>query len=448
MRKITIQFVTELKQIYKSPIAKDGLWSIILKSTSTCLTFLATVFLARKLGASGYGVYAYAFALINLISIPAHAGLPDLVTRETAQAIALKKWSYVKGIWRWSGRMVALLSIFIVIILGPLFTMWQGGIQNIKGQTFILALLLVPLIALGNLRGAALRGLQHIVAGQIPEFLLRPAFFLLFIIGALLLVPNKFSAPLAMAMYVLASLLSFLIGAWMLWWYTPRKLLKSQPPAQKKEWLSSSLMFALIVGFSVINNQASTVILGIIKSPTDVGLFKVALQVGILASFVLQAINRTVAPHFADLYVKGEISRLQRLVTYSARVVLLFNLILTGAFITLGQILLPLFFGSEFAASYYPLLILLIGQIVNSAAGSVGYLLNMTGNEKETLRGVSIASGVNIVLNLTLIPFLGVTGAAIATAISMITWNVLLWWRVRTVLGINSLAFNIPLKIR
>jgi O-antigen/teichoic acid export membrane protein len=45
-------------------------------------------------------------------------------------------------------------------------------------------------------------------------------------------------------------------------------------------------------------------------------------------------------------------------------------------------------------------------------------------------------------LNLFLIPLWGITGAAVATATGLVTWNVLLWWAVRKRLGINSLAFN------
>ncbi|MCU4137989.1 MAG: Membrane protein involved in the export of O-antigen and teichoic acid [Thermodesulfobacteria bacterium] len=55
---------------------------------------------------------------------------------------------------------------------------------------------------------------------------------------------------------------------------------------------------------------------------------------------------------------------------------------------------------------------------------------------------MTLAAGINIMLNFSLIPSLGPKGAAIATAISMITWNVILWWFVRKRLGINSLAFD------
>lgn len=430
----------------RSRIAREGLWSMVLKATNTLLVFLSTVLLARLLGAEGYGIYAYAYSLVTLLAMPAHAGLPYLIVRETARGMAQERPDLVKGVWHWAGRVVAMLSLVVVLGIGPILVVWQGGLRSPQGLTMAWALALVPLMALGNLRGAALRGLQRIVAGQLPEFLLRPGLFLLLVGSVAILAGEKLSAPLAMALYATASLLAFLIGAWMLWRHTPPPVRETHPSVETKGWLLSSVLFALLVGFAVVNSQASTVILGIFEAPDQVGVYRVAVQVATLASFGLQAVNMVVAPRFADLYARGDMEHLQRLATGSARVVLAFNFILTALFVLLGRSFFPLVFGSEFAASYIPLLILLVGQMANSAAGSVGFLLNMTGHEWETVRGMAVAAVLNIAFNLLLIPALGVKGAAIATAISMVAWNALLWWRVWKVLGINSFAFNILVR--
>jgi O-antigen/teichoic acid export membrane protein len=73
----------------------------------------------------------------------------------------------------------------------------------------------------------------------------------------------------------------------------------------------------------------------------------------------------------------------------------------------------------------------------------VGILLNMTGHERTTAKGRFISTSLNVGLNLLLIPLFGISGAAVATAIALATWNILLWWAVRKQLGINSLAFDI-----
>ncbi len=424
----------------------ETLGSFLLKAVNALLGFSATVLLARLLGAQGYGIYAYALSLITLLALPVDAGLPKLLIRETAQGLAQGLPELVRGAWQWSGRVVALLSLVVIGVGGPLLVSWQGGLTTPSGQTMAWALVLVPLMALGNLRGAALRGLKRVVLGQLPEFALRPGFFLLLVGGLALWNPNALSPPTAMMLRSAASLLAFLVGAWLLWIHTPDAIRHAQPTVQTREWLASSLMFALLAGFGVLNRHISTVLLGLFTAPEAVGRFRVAVQVSTLAAFGLQAVNAVVEPRFAEFWVRGEKARLQRLVTRSARVVLLFNAFVTGMFLLAGKPFFHVVFGQEFDASYGPLLILLVGQTVNSAVGSVGQLLNMTGHEQDVVKTMTLAVPLNIFLCLVLIPSWAIQGAAIANAVSMIFWNVLLWWRVRQRLGIISLAFHLPLR--
>ncbi len=425
-------------------LAWETLGSFVLKAVNALLGFLATVLLARMLGAQGYGIYAYALSLITLLALPVHAGLPRLITRETAQGLAQGRPDLVRGAWQWSGRMVALLSLVVIVLGGPGLVAWQGGLTSPAGQTMAWALALVPLIALGNLRGAALRGMQRVVLGQLPEFALRPGVFLLLVAGLTLWNPDLLSPATAMMLRAVASLLAFLVGAWLLWTHAPEAVRRARPVVQTRAWLVSSLLFALLAGFGVLNRQINTVLLGLFTAPEAVGRFRVAVQVATLAAFGLQAVNAVVGPRFAEFWVRGEKARLQRLVTRSAQVVLLFNALVTGMFVLAGRPFFHFVFGEDFGASYGPLLILLVGQTVSSAVGSVAQLLNMTGHERDVVLTMGLAVALNVFLGVMLIPRWDIRGAAVAHAVSMSFWNILLWWRVRQRLGIISLAFRLP----
>lgn len=434
------------RRLFYSRVAREAGWSMGLRAASAGIGFVTTILLARALGAEGYGIYAFAWSLVTLLAMPAHAGLPNLVLRETARGLAEGRPDLVKGVWWWSGRVVAVLSLVMIGLIGPLLVAWQGGLKSSAGQTLAWALALVPLLALGNLLGAALRGMQYVVLGLLPEFFLRPALFLLFVVGSAQLWAEKLSPPVAMKLLATAFLVAFIVGIKLLWRLMPSAVRRSRPALKKSGWLASSIIFALMAGFNVINDQASTVILGIFEAPDVVGRFRVAVQMATLSAFGLQAINLVVAPRFADLWSRGEKERLQRLATRSAQVVLTFNFVVALLFALAGRPLLRMLFGTEFTGAYLPLLILLAGQLVNSAAGSVGYLLNMTGHERETAKAMTAAGVLNLMLATVLIPIWGMIGAAAATAISMALWNGLLWWWVRKRLGINSLAFNMQLK--
>jgi O-antigen/teichoic acid export membrane protein len=246
----------------------------------------------------------------------------------------------------------------------------------------------------------------------------------------------------AMALQVIAAALAFFTGAWLLWRATPSEVRNAPPIYYNRLWLLSTLPLAFIGGAQLINGRISTLILGIFTDSAQVGIYRVADQMSLLIAVGLQTVNIVIAPQFARLHALGDTRRLQKLATTSARVVFFLTLLVMAAFLLFGRLFLSIVFGSEFLSAYTPLLILAVGQLINSAAGSVGVLLNMTGNEKETARGIVIAAVGNVVLNLILVPLWGIVGAALASAIALSAWNILLVLAVRKKLKINSTAFG------
>ena len=109
-----------------------------------------------------------------------------------------------------------------------------------------------------------------------------------------------------------------------------------------------------------------------------------------------------------------------------------------------GDVILSLF-GQAFTHSNTAMHILLLGYVVNALTGPVGYVMIMTGHH---VRAAQIYGGmivVNIALNAGLIPILGIEGAAMATAITMICVNLVLCVYVWQRLGYNTtiLPFNL-----
>ena len=78
-------------------LLRDGVGTFVLKGVNAGFTFLSTVLLARLLGAEGYGLYAYALALVTLVGTPVHTGLPILVVRQTASGMASGQYNLVRA---------------------------------------------------------------------------------------------------------------------------------------------------------------------------------------------------------------------------------------------------------------------------------------------------------------------------------------------------------------
>lgn len=426
-------------------LVRGGFGSLALKLASTALGFILVILLARSLGPEGYGVYAFVFAIVSLLAIPTQFGLPQLVVRETAKAQAAEQWGLMRGLWRWSTLVVWLFSFVVLALAFTGLWLFADRLDNLTRATLMAGLLLIPLIALGNLRGAALRGLRHVVAGQLPEQVFRPALLILLCLIVIMVAPiQTLTSATAMSLHAFAAAIAFGLGAWLLWQSRPAELAsRPNPLYSPRVWAFSALPLALTAGLHVINGHAGTIILGSLGTHTDVGTFKVVLSVATLISFGLGAINLVVMPYFARLYAQQDMVRLQRLVTQSARAILVLALPVTAVFLIFGEAFLTIAFGPNYAAGHTALAILTLGQLANAGMGSVGILLNMTGHERDALTGVAIAAIANVFMGILLVPKFGLNGAATATTVTLIVWNFLLRRAVWNRLRIETFAYSL-----
>jgi O-antigen/teichoic acid export membrane protein len=98
------------------------------------------------------------------------------------------------------------------------------------------------------------------------------------------------------------------------------------------------------------------------------------------------------------------------------------------------------FFGKGFSEGIWLLRVLALGQFINVITGSVGYLLVMSGHEKD-MRNITIINGVlALILALILNPFFGVIGSAISTSIALASSNLMAVGLVKKRLGFNTLS--------
>ncbi|AYO17482.1 hypothetical protein D0812_24265 [Vibrio owensii] len=173
-------------------------------------------------------------------------------------------------------------------------------------------------------------------------------------------------------------------------------------------------------------------------SSSDVAFFASSQRTATLASFVLIAVNLVVAPKFAKAFAKGNSREVNKLSLLSSRLMIALAVPVLAFMVFFPEFLMGLF-GEEYKVAAPLLQVLAVGQFINVITGSVGYLLNMTGHEKD-MRNVVLFSGpLAIVLAFGLTSQFGLMGAAYATAISVATQNLLAVWMVKKRLGFNTL---------
>lgn len=392
-------------------------------SVAKRLLLLATaILLARILGPDGYGVYAYASSFVAFLSVPAHFGLPNLIVREIAANLESRQWGRIRGLLHRAGQASLLFSTLTVAIGVVIGWSLSKQIEVLEWRTFVWALALIPLGAFAAVRTATLRGLHHVVKGQLPESLVRPVTFLS-LVAASFLIFGPLKPHQVMMLAVVAITVAFLAGAWLLWRALPQELGNAVPQFETRKWFSSMLPFSFLAGIQLINSHADIIMLGFFTTPSDVGIYRVVSLGAMLVALPLITVDAVIAPKIASLHAKHDQIRLQRLMTASARYMLVFSVPVVFCLMLFGDSILTLIFGEQFAGGAMPLAILSLAQAINVGLGSVGVFLIMATHEADAARILTGAAVANILLNLVLIPSFGLIGAALATGVTLVSWK-------------------------
>ncbi len=405
------------------PLVKKFFGTAGLQIASRGLVVVIGIILARALGPEGYGLYSFIISLVTVATIPVTAGLAQLLIREIANLEFEKKWDELKGLLNWSSYYIYTLSS--VVMLGLSLSIWQEWIDATTGQILWFALILIPLRGTLAKQGAILNGLRKPMLAQFPNVLLAPSITLSCL--AILFFSNlEFSVQNLIYIQIFASSGGVLISIMLIRKSIPKQLNSSFSSYFLSRWHKTLFPFTLMTFIATMNTEFASVLLGFLGDTTSVGYFKVAMQgVGLIA-LGLSAVNTVIGPNIARMYKSGDQEATQALITKSVRLSCLASIPISLFLIFLGDWVITLLFGNEFSQASTALSILCIGQIFNVLMGSVGLVLNMTGNEKSTLRAVSITIVLNIILLSILIPPFKDLGAAIAVCISMICWNLIM----------------------
>lgn len=420
-------------------------WSFLLKILSLGIGFASSILIARILGVSQFGNYSFAITLTELLILLSTLGFPVLIAREISKNVVNQQWGKMKGLIHRSQQ----ISIPFAIIISLLTSMFGLLIVSKPYSSMFLALLAaLPLVIIGTaiqLQSAMLQGLKYIVASQISSLIVQRLGFILLLTILFFVFKDEISIFNVISSQVAMACVALFFSFYLLKSRIPESVQSAEPLYTTSFWFKSALTFLLINGAFLINKQTDILMIAGFLDSKDVGIYRAAIQGADLVAIALMVVNIVLLPSISSLYEKNEISKLQKLVTLTARIVTLVSLPIFIFLFFFGQYFLMLF-GNEFTTGTSALAILSAGQLLNAFFGSVGLILSSTGHEKATLQGVAISAIINIILNSLFIPIWGIEGAAIATITSLLIWNLLLSYKVLKHTGLHASALGTIFK--
>ncbi len=368
------------------------------RSLSSFVSFVAIAIFARELGATEIGVFFLYQTLVNLTSIVVDFGIRGAIEKRISEGTS-PETMLATGLAIKCIPLLALLPVVLVVrepIAGYVgadvaVLLWLGICAYEFGDTFL----------------RLLRAEFRIGETALIEFLQK----LVWAGGGLLFITAGYAASGLIYAYVASYVVVFVCAV------VRASTVPSRPdPAAATSLLGYARHNVIASVGGQVYNWMDTAIIGLFLGAEAVGLYEVAWRLASIVGTLAQSIETAIFPEVSALTSAGDTDRVRALVADSISISTIFVLPAVMGIVVLADDLLRLLFGAPFVAAQVALVILMVDKLFESY--SVIFRRTLMGQDRPQYvsRIISVLVVFNIVLNVILIPRVGISGAAAATA--------------------------------
>lgn len=407
----------------------------LFKALSAIASFVMAIAITKLLTSDNAGLFFLAITLLSASATFFRLGLDSVILRKLSSSDNPSSVTALNTgiVWVLAACIpVLLLTLtFHQKIAEIIFSKPEFGVvlQNISWS--------LPALAICTLFAMGFQSQHRVILTTLFQNLGVSVIFIIGFIALFVFYPNSLTAGNASFVYS-SSALFMLLLAILVWnkcisgnW---GQLAFKDPglwSASSNLWVSTTM--SLIVQWSGI------LIAGAFVEAKDIAYLSTAQKTAALTSFVLMIVNMVVAPRYARLWKQNNLTELESLAKWSTRAMLLMAVPVVAAMIFFPDSIMRLF-GPQYENGALFLIIFAVGQFVNVATGSVGYLLNMSGHERDFRRVTMFSGPLTIGLSYILVIEYGAIGAAIGTSVGMAAQNIGALYMVRKRLGFWPLS--------
>jgi O-antigen/teichoic acid export membrane protein len=370
------------------------------------LSFLAFIYLARVLGVNSYGVVEFALSVAIYLQAFTEGGLDLWATREVAQGKSLKRVAAQVVPLRF---LLGLVGFGGLVLLLPLFPDYpQMGL----------------LLVLFGLRAfSQALDLRWVFMGQEKMRVVATGLIIAQVVfaGAVF---GLVRGPADVVWVPIVQLVGNLVmaGYFYYWFVASERTLLIRPTFRGiKQALGPSLTLGASRGLALLSFNFDTLLLGFLLSSTAVGLYNAAYRP--LAAILTVSATYALAlfPALSRTY-SGDGQQFSELVLRSLRLTAICAIPIgvSGSF--LAAPLVELLFGADYAGAAPVLQVLSWSATLVVLRVTFRQALAASGRQRLDLICATVATAINIGLNLVFIPVFGIVGAAVATLVSEVVW--------------------------
>lgn len=412
---------------------------MLLRGAGVIAGFSMNVFITRFADMSGAGIFFAALALVMLWGLMGTVGLCDGILRLYPSVLVLKGRMHARVLGILGG--VGVLMSGLLVACGVMAVLLYTAAFSRSFAFFLCAC--IPLVSFIQYCGYLCQSMNR---SCLSVLLISLSWPVLFTISNLISVmfDTTLSADVLIRNLFFAVFLTSVAILLMAWRGTFFEI------ENRFRWYAGELelsgvgrllsSFLLILICNSLLQWMTPVMTGLWGNAEDVALISVCQRTGQIMIFFLVSLNVVFAPVFSTLNIQGKTQELKTRVRVAARLTFLLSLPVFAVLMVFPEIILSLF-GPEYVRGQTALRIIIGGQFINMITGPVAFLLTMTGHER-IFRNIIMFSTILLLTGLSILGlFWGVTGIAVAVALSLICQNVLSAFFVFRELHINILDF-------
>jgi len=418
---------------------KKSLFTLITRGINSSGSVLLSIVLAINFSAVGVGSYMMSIAVLLGSSMLARYGTDLYLLKNCSIHYIDKDYVAFKTAIISSVKFVSLSSVLLSLFSLILSFYIIYNLDNLAlGLLLAIFSLAIPILSLLTQISTIFKS---ILKPQLsPFFEFNFASFLLSIILIMFLYFNcELSITYVAVMHFIIIFILLLIGVMTINLIDNNlfkvKLLNSvaimKPNKELTDMFLPNFMHYII-------QWGTLLIIGFLVTESDVGIYSIAHRFSFLVNFILIVLNSVTAPYFASYYKAGKMQELELLAIRSTKIMMLLGFpVFLGLLLFTEELFLLL--GEDFKQSTAILGVLIFGQLINISTGSVAFLLNMTGKQKEMRNIMLLTASVTVISCVILTSIFGIIGTAISTTLGLILQNVLATWKVYKILNIKSI---------
>lgn len=401
------------------PLRRQSLVTLFTTLALTAVGFLSTMYFAHAVGESVLGAYFLFLAYFNTLNLIFDGGLGGATVKRISEGREIDEHFTAAFVMR-----ILLVGISIILIIFARSILVNIDRSGVSSWLFIALIIGIfwSSVSNGNY-GSGKVGLNQTCG---------------FINSASCVVFQVIAVYLGFGVNGLAGGFIFgMIAATIIGFRFLDLRIKRFNAGHLKSIFSYSFWIFLASSGSLVFSYADTIIIGYFLKTADVGIYRVLFQFTTAATFTTTAMSTVLFPKVSSWNANGELEMAENAfskgVTYS---LLLAVPVFVGG-VLLGDKMLYFFYGESFAQGAKTFYVLLVVQLVNVFMFLQTMYLNALNRPKESFKVTAVAASVNILLDLILIPVLGIIGAAIATLITMTMNSFLAYLALRRIISLK-----------